>query len=133
MKHIVFILLSTFLLIKSTRALNADKSPFTASDMHILNRLSSFTPSLDNNYIVFVNQLWDKESTKYYTNLQYIESPEFSKEDCKNSADAANVTIPVLGQSDSNPVFSSEFPNLLFFIRTKDGSSQLYYIDFPPS
>ena len=133
MKHIVFILLSTFLLIKSVQTSNADKSPFTASDMHILNRLSSFTPSLDNKYVVFVNQLWDKESTKYYTNLQYLESPEFAKKNCENSVDAANVTIPVLGQSDYNPVFSSEFPDLLFFIRTKDGSSQLYYIDFPPS
>ena len=37
-----------------------------------------------------------------------------------------------LGLTDSDPVFSSEFPEYLFFLRTKDGKSDIYYIDFPP-
>ena len=42
------------------------------------------------------------------------------------------MTIPELGITDSDPIFSSEFPDFLFFLRTKDGISNIYYIDFPP-
>ena len=79
---------------------------FTAERMHLLNRLSSFVPSPNNEYIVFVNRLWDKNSTKYYTNLQYIEAPLFNKNKEKNSALPLNVTKPELGQVDSDPIFS---------------------------
>ena len=109
-----------------------DKETFTAEAMHLLNRLSSFVPSPDKKFIVFVNRLWDKNSGKYYTNLQYIEAPDFTTNKEKNSAIPENVTIPELGLTDSDPVFSSEFPEYLFFLRTKDGKSDIYYIDFPP-
>ena len=109
-----------------------EKEPFTAEAMHLLNRLSSFVPSPDNEYIVFVNRLWDKESKKYYTNLQYIESPFSNSNKEKNSAIPSNVTIPELGLVDSDPVFSSEFPEYLLFLRTQNGVSNIYYIDFPP-
>ena len=112
---------------------NEDKIPFTAEKMHLLNRLSSFISSPDNRYIVFVNRLWDKSSSKYYTNLQYLEGPDFNSKAEKNSVAALNVTIPELGLVDSDPIFSSEFPEFLFFLRTKDGVSNIYYIDFPPS
>ena len=106
---------------------------FTAERMHLLNRLSSFVPSPNNEYIVFVNRLWDKNSTKYYTNLQYIEAPLFNTNKEKNSALPVNVTIPELGQVDSDPIFSSEFPDYLLFLRTKNGVSNIFYIDFPPT
>ena len=109
-----------------------EKEPFTAEAMHLLNRLSSFVPSPDNEYIVFVNRLWDKESKKYYTNLQYIESPLSNSNKDKNSAIPLNVTIPELGIVDSDPVFSSEFPEYLLFLRTENGISSIYCIDFPP-
>ena len=112
---------------------NQEKETFTAEAMHLLNRLSSFVASPDKKYIVFVNRLWDKESTKYYTNLQYVDAPSFNSNKEKNSVVALNVTIPELGLVDSDPVFSSEFPEYLFFLRTKDGVSNIYYIDFPPS
>ena len=100
--------------------------------MHLLNRLSSFVVSPDNKYVVFVNRLWDKNSSKYYTNLQYVDAPDFNIDKKKNSVDSLNVTIPELGITDSDPIFSSEFPDFLFFLRTKDGISNIYYIDFPP-
>ena len=109
-----------------------EKETFTAEAMHLLNRLSSFVPSPDKKYVVFVNRLWDKNSTKYYTNLQYIEAPDFISNKEKNSALPENVTIPELGLTDSDPVFSSEFPEYLFFLRTKDGKNDIYFIDFPP-
>ena len=112
---------------------NQEKETFTAEAMHLLNRLSSFVASPDKKYIVFVNRLWDKESTKYYTNLQYIDAPSFNSNKEKNSVVALNITIPRFGLVDSDPVFSSEFPEYLFFLRTKDGVSNIYYIDFPPS
>ena len=58
--------------------LNEEKIPFTAEKMHLLNRLSSFVVSPDNKYVVFVNRLWDKNSSKYYTNLQYVDAPDFN-------------------------------------------------------
>ena len=116
-----------------TNKTTEEKEIFTAERMHLLNRLSSFVPSPNNEYIVFVNRLWDKNSTKYYTNLQYIESPLFNTNKEKNSALALNVTIPELGQVDSDPIFSSEFPDYLLFLRTKNGVSNIYYIDFPPT
>ena len=109
------------------------KEPFTAEKMHLLNRLSSFVPSPDNQYVVFVNRLWNKESKDYYTNLQYIEAPSFNSNKEKNAAVPLNVTTPELGLVDSDPVFSSEFSEYLFFLRTKDGVSNIYYIDFPPT
>ena len=113
--------------------INDEKEPFTAEAMHLLNRLSSFVSSPDKQYIVFVNRLWDKESTNYYTNLKYIDAPFYKSNKEKNSVVPLNVTIPELGLADSDPVFSSEFPGYLFFLRTKDGKSNIYYIDFPPT
>ena len=110
-----------------------DKEIFTAERMHLLNRLSSFVASPDNQYIVFVNRLWDKNSTKYYTNLQYIETPYSSTNKEINSVLPLNVTIPELGQVDSDPIFSTEFPEYLLFLRTQGGVSNIYYIDFPPT
>ena len=134
------ILFLSFLFISFINSIiNEEKEPFTAEAMHLLHRLSSFVPSPDNNYIVFVNRLWDKESIKYYTNLQYLDVPSFNSNNEKNSVEALNVTIPELGVVDSDPVFSSVFPNIyfsleyLFFLRTKDGVSNIYYIDFPPN
>ena len=94
--------------------------------------MSSFVPSPDNNYIVFINHLWDKESKKYY-NLQYLDSPSFNSNNEKNSVEALNVTIPELGFVDSYPVLYSVFPEYLFFLRTKGGVSNIYYIDYPPN
>jgi hypothetical protein len=128
------ILFLSFLFISFINSIiNEEKEPFTAEAMHLLHRLSSFVPSPDNNYIVFVNRIWDKESTKYYTNLQYLDAPYFNSNKEKNSVKALNVTIPELDVADSDPVFSSVFPEYLFFLRTKDGVSNIYYIDFPPN
>ena len=129
-KFIISILIYIFLL--TLINCQEEKETFTAEAMHLLNRLSSFVVSPDKKYVVFVNRLWDKNSTKYFTNLQYIEAPDFISNKEKNSALPDNVTIPELGLTDSDPVFSSEFPEYLFFLRTKDGKNDIYFIDFPP-
>ena len=99
---------------------------FTAEKMHSLHRLSSFIASRDGQYIIYVNRIWKKEDNKYYTNLEYIKKDQ-------NPAVPIEITPSVSEHSDSDPIFSSEFPNLLFFLRTESGSSNIYYIDFPPT
>ena len=94
--------------------------------MHSLHRLSSFIHSQDGQYIIYVNRIWKKEDNKYYTNLEYIKKDQ-------NPAVPIEITPSVSEHSDSDPIFSSEFPNLLFFLRTESGSSNIYYIDFPPT
>ena len=119
------------ILLALKNCINDEKEPFTAEAMHLLNRLSSFVSSPDKKYIVFVNRLWDKESTKYYTNLKYIDSPFYNSNKEKNSVVPLNVTIPELGLVDSDPVFSSEFPEYLFFLRTKMESQIFITLIFP--
>ena len=107
---------------------------FTAEKMHSLHRLSSFITSPNNDYIVYVNRIWKKEDNKYYTNLECIKLEEYQKK--LNGEENAAVPILITPSSsdhtDSDPVFSSEFSNYLFFLRTEAGSSSVYYIDFPP-
>ena len=123
---IIFIILANC----NSKEINTETETFTAEKMHLLHRLSSFVASPDNKYIVFANRLWDKESKKNYNNLQYIEAPEGDKE--KDATVPIDITKAELGLVDSDPVFSSAFPNHLFFLRTKGGVSQIHYIDFPP-
>ena len=61
----------------------------------------------------------------------YIEAPNFNSNIEKNEDIPLNVTTPELGLVDSDPFFSSEFSEYLFFLRTKDSVSNIYYIDFP--
>ena len=126
--HIILILLQLSIIS------GVELEPFTAEKMHLLHRLSSYVASPDGRYIVYANRLWDKASGKYYNNLEYIELAEYEKKlrGEENSALPLNITIPELGLTDSNPVFSTEFPNHLFFLRIQNGVSGVYYIDFPP-
>ena len=126
--HIILILLQLCLIS------SVEYETFTAEKLHLLHRLSSFVSSLDGKYIVYVNRLWDQPTGKYYNNLEYIELSEYQKKlkGEENSAVPLNITIPELGLTDSNPVFSETFPNHLFFLRTQGGISDIYYIDFPP-
>ena len=108
---------------------------FTAEKMHSLHRLSSFIASPDGKYIVYVNRIWKKDDNKYYTNLEYLKTEEYLKKinGEENQAVPIEITPSTSEQTDSDPVFSSDFPNHLFFLRTKSGSSNVYYIDFPPT
>ena len=108
---------------------------FTAEKMHSLHRLSSFIASPDGKYIVYVNRIWKKDDNKYYTNLECLKTEEYLKKinGEENQAVPIEITPSTSEHTDSDPVFSSDFPNHLFFLRTKSGSSNVYYIDFPPT
>ena len=85
-----------------------------------LNRLSSAVLSPDGKFVIYTIKKWDKEIGKSATNIQYTNI---------NDKTTKNVTNPEFGQSDSNPLFSPLYPNILFFLR----KGVLYYISFPPT
>ena len=114
----LFLIIFQFSLISSSEI-------FTAEKMHSLHRLSSFITSPNKDYIVYVNRIWKKDDNKYYTNLECLKTSE-------TKPTPIIITPSTSEYTDSDPVFSSEFPNHLFFLRTEAGSSNVYYIDFPP-
>ena len=81
--------------------------------------MSSPVLSPDGKYVIYTVRKWTQETQKSYTNLQITEI---------SSKKRGYITPAVLGQSDSNPIFSSAFPNYLFFQR----KGQILYIPFPP-
>ena len=108
----IYILLSLIVL-----SFSAD--PFTATEMHSMNRASSYIMSSDRKYIAFSNRKWNKETGKSSTNIMYTEL---------STKETLPVTEAVEGQSDSNPFFSSFLPNYILFSR----GGIIYYKEFPP-
>ena len=99
--------------------------PLTPKDILSVEKLSSYILNPDGKYLIFGVKLWNPDTGKSYTHLRYknIETGEIK-----------NITPNVVGQSDTSPMFSSSFPNLLFFLRSNsDIKSSIYYIKFPPS
>ena len=94
--------------------------PFTATDMHSMNRVSGQVLSSDKKYIAFANRKWNKETGKSATNIMYTDL---------ETKQTLPVTEAVEGQSDSNPFFSSYFPNHILFLR----GGSIYYKEFPPT
>ena len=127
--------LSYLLLILIQFSITNSKDTFTAEIMHSLHRLSSFVVSPNNDYIVYVNRIWKKEDNKYYTNLECISVEQYQKKLNGEEINATpiEITPSTSEHTDSNPVFSSEFSNILFFLRSESTGSSVYYIDFPPT
>ena len=98
--------LSYLLLILIQFSIINSKDTFTAEIMHSLHRLSSFVVS-----------------PKYQKKLNGEEI----------NATPIEITPSTSEHTDSNPVFSSEFSNILFFLRSESTGSSVYYIDFPPT
>lgn len=94
--------------------------PFTATDMHSMNRVSGQVLSSDKKYVAFANRKWNKETGKSATNIMYTDL---------ETKQTLPVTEAVEGQSDSNPFFSSYLPNHILFLR----GGAIYYKDFPPT
>ena len=125
---------SFLLLILTQFSLIISAETFTAEIMHSLHRLSSFVVSPDNKYIVYVNRIWKIEDNKYYTNLECISMSQYEK---KLNGEEINATPIIITPStsehtDSNPVFSTEFKDYLFFLRSDSTGSNIYYIKFQP-
>jgi hypothetical protein len=85
-----------------------------------MNRISSPILSPDGNYIIYSVRKWNSLTNKSYTNLQYSSI---------QTKDPKDLTPKTEGISDSSPLFSSKFPDYVFF--TRDG--QIRYIKFPPN
>ena len=108
-----------FYLIILFLSIGAQKPPFTAKNLQEMNRISSPVISPDGAYVIYSVRKWDSSTDKSYTNLQYssLETKELK-----------DLTPKTIGVSDSSPLFSSKFPDYLFFLR----DDQIRYIKFPP-
>ena len=93
--------------------------PLTPKEVQEFDRMSSPVLSPDGKYVVYTIRKWTESTGKSYTNLQLTEI---------SSKKRGFITPAVLDQSDSNPIFSSEFPDYLFFQR----KGKIRYIKFPP-
>ena len=96
------------------------KEPFIAKNLQEMNRISSPVISPDGLYVIYSVKKWDSSTDKSYNNIQYssLETKEIK-----------DLTPKVIGVSDSSRLFSSKFPDYLFFMR----SGQIRYIKFPPT
>jgi dipeptidyl aminopeptidase/acylaminoacyl peptidase len=101
----------------------SDSKQFTATDLHKIKRLSSPVLSNDRKYIVFSVRLWNETTGKVSSHLEFTDL---------STNRTSIITEPGL-YSDSTPIFNSEFPNLLFFLSTRSSSSQIWYVNFPPT
>ena len=95
------------------------KEPFTAKNLQEMNRISSPVLSPDGLYVIYSVRKWDSSTDKSYTNLQYS---------ILKTKEIKDLTPKTIGVSDSSPLFSSKFPDYLFFMR----NGQIRYIKFPP-
>ena len=116
MKTFKFILAITFL-IASMHSLN----PLTATDMHSLNKMSSPVISSNKKYAVYVVKTWDSKTGKSASNIQAVEIAT------KRIVILTNSTYD---QTDFNPVFSNDFPNVMLFLRNAWGSTQIWKTTF---
>ena len=98
----------------------SQKETFTAKNLQEMNRISSPVLSPDGLYVIYSVRKWDSLTDKSYTNLQYSSL---------KTKEIKDLTPKTLGVSDSSPLFSSKFPDYLFFMR----DDQIRYIKFPPS
>ena len=108
-----------FLLIVLFSQISSQKKQFTAKDLQEMNRISSPVLSPDGEYVIYSVRKWNSLTDKSYTNLQYSSL---------KTKELKDLTPKTKGVADSSPLFSSKFPDYLFF--TRDG--QIRYIKFPP-
>lgn len=92
---------------------------FTAEDLYTIKRITEFTVSPDGNWIVYRLATPSINDNKIYSDLYAI------------SADGSR-TIQITNDNanDWNPVFSPK-GTMLAFLSTRDGSPQIYAMDFP--
>ena len=95
-------------------------TPFNITQFQEMNRLSDPVLSPDGLYIIYSVKKWNSKTDKSYTNLQYTTI---------QTKETKDLTPKIEGTFDSSPLFSSLFPNYVFFIR----ENQIRYIKFPPT
>ena len=98
---------------------------FSIVDLLKLKRYSGIILSPDKKYFLFSKRIWNQETTKKSTNLQFIA--------ISNPQEIRDFTIPIEGQSDLSPSFV-ELSNKTFvlFNRIGQNGSQIFYKEFIP-
>ena len=115
-KKFPFLFLIIFISFSSNKILD----PVTLQEMY---RLKGKALSTDGKYLVYSVNKWSNENKKSFTNLRYI-NLETNEE--------KELTEEKFGQSDTSPVFSSNFSNILFFMRNNETfENTLFYMKFP--
>ena len=98
---------------------------FSIVDLLKLKRYSGIILSPDKKYFLFSKRIWNQETTKKSTNLQFIA--------ISNPQEIRDFTVPIEGQSDLSPAFV-EISNKTFvlFNRIGQSGSQIFYKEFIP-
>ena len=107
-----------FFLLISISTLKLLNKPFNFTEFQSMNRILNPILSPDGKFIVYSVQKWNSITNKLYTNLQYSDI---------KTKEIKNLTPKQEEINDSSPMFSSLFPNYVFFIR----KGQIHYIEFP--
>ena len=115
----IFIPLIITIILQFNSLTHQQHVPFTATDMHLMYRISDSVLSLDHKYIVYSVRKWNNETGVSSTNLMYTEI---------ETQISHNLTNVIEGGSDSGAQFSTSFPNVVFFMR----DNAVYYKQFPP-
>ena len=115
--HIILLfLVFCFLILPSLEG-----DPFTVHELHQLGRLSSSAVSSDGRYVAYSVQTWNPKTGKTATNLRCTRISDLTTHE---------ITPSVEGVSDTNPAFSKEFPDYIFFLSNRKGSNQVYFAEF---
>ena len=96
-----------------------EHEPLTPLEVHKSNGKGNTKFGYEEKYVIYTIRKWNQTTDKSYTNLQYTEISTKTR---------GFLTPAVVDQSDSNPIFSSAFPNYVFFQR----KGKIRYIPFPP-
>ena len=121
-KICLLIFLNYLLIISNKEEKNEKKNEpeiFTQKDNVGLYRISSSVVSPDKKYTVFVSSKWDESTGKTIVNLKY--------KNIEDESEVSDLTPATDDKSDTNPVFSSKFPDYVFFLRKKEERVHVYY------
>lgn len=121
----VFLLLILNICFTVSKLPNSEVSPITATDVHKMIRISPTVTTPDNKYLLFSARQWDQETGKFYSNIQYAP--------IDGSVAPKPLTKWSLDKSDSSPVFSATYPEIVFFLRSSNGRTHIYTMKFDPT
>lgn len=126
-KLIISSLFVFFLLILiDSKVDSAEIVPMDVVTMQKMHKVSAPALSIDKKYVVFSVNRWNDATGKTSANLQYTSIDS-------QTVTAKDLTTLVEGQKDTSPLFSSKFPNHLFFMRSAGGKTNVFYMKFDPT
>ena len=99
-----------------------NKGEFTQPMNHQLHKISGAV-MVGGEYIVFVDKKWSRKDGKSYSNLKYAHV---------GNKTVQNLTKQTYEYSDNSPIVSEKYNSTIFFLRTQNQRTHLYYINFDP-